>query len=54
MDLVLDANAARLPVDIDDRDMHGIAPDDRLRLSVIRLFEAGLGYPGEAHPWPQG
>src|SRR5580704_8227793 len=62
--VILDAHAPGLGVDIDDRDMHGIAPGDRLRLPVIGLLEAGidpcrafvvpartgsLGDPGEAH-----
>src|SRR6202023_2487673 len=62
--VVLDAHSAGLAVDIDNRDMHAIAPSDRLRLPVINLLEAGfdpgrafvlpartrgLGDPGEAH-----
>ena len=62
--VVLDAHTPGLGVDIDNRDMRGIAPSDRLRLPVINLLEAGfdpwrafvvpartrrLGYPGEAH-----
>src|SRR6202043_2714397 len=62
--VVLDAHAPGLGVDIDNRDVHGIAPSDRLRLPVINLLEAGfdpwrafvlpartpgLGDPGEAH-----
>src|SRR5437016_604316 len=62
--VVLDAYTAGLGVDIDDCDMHRIAPGDGLRLPVIGLLEAGfdlwrafvlpartrrLGDPGEAH-----
>src|SRR5262249_19000114 len=40
--VVLDADTAGLAVDLDDRDMDGIAPGDRLRLPIANLFETGL------------
>src|SRR5580704_1736306 len=62
--VLLDTHTAGAAVDIDNRDVHGVAPGDRLRLPVIGLLEAGidpwrafvvpartggLGGPGEVH-----
>ncbi len=40
--ILVDADPADLAVDLDDRDVYGIAPCDRRRLPVVGLLEAGF------------